>query len=71
MEPEKKAGCTHSTVPFGPRIQLGHLRFSDPEKFMPQNMCKAAELQLLWEWTQTLNFTETDKLRKKIVQFLI
>ena len=29
-------------------------------------MSRAAELRLLWEWPQTLNLTETDKLRQKI-----
>lgn len=37
----------------------------DPEKFMPSNMCKAAELQLLRVGLQTLNLTEIVRLRQK------
>ena len=54
-----------STILFGPHAQLGVSNDSDPEKFMPSNMCKAAELQLLWVGLQALNLTEIDRLGQK------
>ena len=68
MQPEKKVRQLLVSVPKvpafwsqGPGRALSN--DSNPVKCRPPTMCRAAELQLLWEWAQTLNFTETDKLK--------